>query len=108
MTLLTLELPADLYDRLRHRAARIGKTPQQLAEGLLVQELTGPPGDNNSEREKVTEVLGAAGLLTSLTLEEKQRAESSALTLTEVQTALDRAGGKPLSQVIIEMRGPKE
>ncbi len=47
----------------------------------------------------------AAGLLTELSPEEKQRAAQSAATLEEVRAALDRAGGKPLSELILEMRG---
>jgi len=108
MTLLTLELSPDLYERLRRRADRLGKTPQQIAEGLLAQELTAKPGVDNRERNQVTEVLRMAGLLTQLAPEEQRKAEATAVTLSEVQSALNRAGGKPLSEVIIEMRGPKE
>jgi len=108
MTVLTLELPTDLYDRLRRRADQLGKTPQQVAEGLLAQELAETPVGATREREHVTEVLRAAGLLTSLAPGEKEKAEATTVTLHEVQTALDRAGGKPLSEVITEMRGPRE
>lgn len=107
-TKLTLELSADLYERLRRRADRLGKTPQQVAEGLLARELVGASARATQERDRVTEVLRAAGLLTSLAPEERQKAESTTATLNEVQTALDRAGGRPLSEVIIEMRGPKD
>lgn len=48
------------------------------------------------------------GLLTALTADEKQRAADVTATLSEVRAALDRTTGKPLSEVIIEMRGPKE
>lgn len=51
--------------------------------------------------------LRAAGLLAELGPEEKQRAAQSTTTLEEVQAALDRAGGKPLNELILEMRGPK-
>lgn len=108
MTLLTLELTPDLYERLRRRADRLGKTPQQVAESLLAWELAEAPIEAAQERERVTEVLHAAGLLASLTPDEKRKAEATTITLTEVQTALDRAGGKPLSAFIIEMRGSKE
>lgn len=108
MTLLTIELSSDLYDRLRRRADRLGKTPQQVAESLLAQELSGAAVGASLERDRVTEVLRSAGLLTQLAPEERQRAESTTATLDEVQTALNRAGGKPLSEVIIEMRGPKD
>jgi hypothetical protein len=37
----------------------------------------------------------------------KKRAKQANLSLEEVQAALDAAEGKPLSEVILEMRGPK-
>jgi hypothetical protein len=61
-----------------------------------------------SERERAIEALRAAGLLTELGPEEKQRAAQCTTTLEEVRAALDRAGGPPLSELILEMRGPKE
>lgn len=61
-----------------------------------------------SQRERAIEVLRQSGMLTELTPEEKERAKQATMTLEEVRAALDRAGGKPLSEVIIEMRGPKE
>jgi hypothetical protein len=60
------------------------------------------------ERERATEALRAAGLLTELSPAEKALADQSALTLEEARAILDRAGGKPLSEIILEMRGPKE
>jgi predicted transcriptional regulator len=108
MTLLTLELKSDLYKRLRHRADRLGKTPQQLAEDLLTRELVESSVEGNQEQRQVTAALQSAGLLTVLTPDEKQQAEAVTATLNEVRTALDRTIGKPLSEAIIEMRGPKE
>jgi hypothetical protein len=61
-----------------------------------------------SDRDRVTEVLRAVGLLAELSPAEKERASRSTMTLEEVSAALDRAGGKPLSELILEMRGPKE
>jgi len=56
----------------------------------------------------VTAVLRAAGLLTELSPEEKERATRAILSLEEARAVLDRAGGKPLSEVIPEMRGSKD
>jgi hypothetical protein len=39
--------------------------------------------------------------------EMKAQAAQATMTLEEVQAALDRAGGQPLSEFIIEQRGPK-
>ncbi len=60
------------------------------------------------ERQRATEALRTAGLLAELSPEEKALAAQSTLTLEEARAILDRAGGKPLSEIILEMRGPKE
>ena len=108
MTLLTLELPPHLYERLRRHADTLGKTPQQAAEGLLAWGLTEDVAGAIQEREQVTEALRALGLLTTLTLDEKRKANATTATISDVRAALDCAGEIALSEVIIEMRGPKE
>ncbi|SRR6266545_8275878 len=60
------------------------------------------------ERERATEALRAAGLLAEPSPEMQRLAAESTLTLDEARAILDRAGGKPLSEIILEMRGPKE
>jgi hypothetical protein len=107
MTTLTLELPAELYDRLNAEAVRKGAPIETVALDILAAELDKLSHAAASERERATAVLRAAGLLGELSPEEKRRAEECDVTLEEVQVALDRAGGPPLSEVIIEMRGPK-
>jgi hypothetical protein len=72
---------------------------------LVVEETAVTPPD---ERERVAATLRAAGLLTELSPEEKARAARSTLTLEEARTILDRAGGKPLSEIVLDLRGPKE
>jgi hypothetical protein len=113
MTTLIIHVPADVYERLRAAAHRQGKPIEDIAQEWLtersVQARTDtPPPAPPGERERLTEVLRAAGALTELSPEEKARAAQSDLTLEEARAILDRAGGKPLSEVIIEMRGPKE
>lgn len=61
-----------------------------------------------SERDRATEALRAAGLLSEPSAEMRRLASESTLTLEEARAILDRAGGPPLSEVILEMRGPKE
>jgi hypothetical protein len=63
------------------------------------------PGD---ERGQLRAVLKAASRLADLSQQEKLRAAQSTLTLEEARAILDRSGGKPLSELILEMRGPKE
>jgi hypothetical protein len=105
MTTLTLELPIAVYERLKDEAARAGKPVETLVEDWLIQRAP-PPAQ--SERERAREVLRAAGLLTELGPELKRRAEESTATLEEVQAIFARVGGPPLSETVLEMRGPKE
>ncbi len=115
MTTLTLDLPPELYEHLQHEADRAGRAVEVLATAWLAERvqpesshadplLPAPPG----ERERARAVLRAAGLLTELGPELKQRAEQSTATLEEVQAAFARAGGKPLSEIVIKMRGQKD
>ena len=105
MTLLTLELEPELYEHLRKEAARLNKSLEKTAETILSQRLVvpAPPG----EKVKAIEALRKAGLLTELGPEMQERAKQANLSLAEVQAALDAAEGKPLSEIILEMRGPK-
>ena len=49
----------------------------------------------------------AAGLLVEFTPEERARAEEVTVTLEQVSADLERAGGRPLSEIVLEQRGPK-
>jgi predicted transcriptional regulator len=106
MTTLTIELPADLYGRLQAEAGRLGKAADVVAQEWLAERLQTPTPSNDRDRSR--EVLRAAGLLAEPSDEMKELAAQSTLTLEEARAILDRAGGKPLSEVIVEMRGPKE
>lgn len=37
----------------------------------------------------------------------QERAERSTASLDEIQAAFDNSEGKPLSEIVIELRGPK-
>ena len=105
MTTLTLELPPDLFERVRKEAEQDKKPIETVIEELLVQRF--PPPAPASERERAREVLRAAGLLMEPTPEMLAIAAESTATLDEVQAAFARIGGKPLSDIAIEQRGPK-
>lgn len=105
MTTLTIELAPDIYRRLREAAAQQGKPVKELAEEWIAERIQ--PAQQ-SERERAREVLRAAGLLTELGPELKKRAAEATMTLEEINDAFARAGGKPLSEIVIEQRGPKE
>lgn len=107
MTRLILDLPPELYERLQTEADQQGKSAQDVIQEWLAERLAWPPAPPG-ERERAIEALHAAGLLAELSPEENVRAGQATMTLEEVRAALDRAGGKPLSELILEMRGPKE
>lgn len=107
MTTLTLELSPELYDRLDEEAERLGKLPQVLAQEWLVERLASPAPSPISEREKAREALRAAGLLTELGPNLSRMADPT-VSLEDVVAAMVRAGGKPLSEIVLEQRGPKE
>jgi len=104
MATLKLELSPEQYERLRAEAERLGKPEEELAREWLAERLETPM--YAGEREQTTEVL-RAGLLAELGPEMKERAARSKATLEEVSAALGRAGGRPLSEILLEQRGPK-
>ncbi len=106
MTTLTLDLSPDLYARLSAEAGRLGKPVATVAQEWLAERLPAP--DLTSDRERVRAALRAAGLLVEPTPEEIAWAETVTVTLEEVSADLDRAGGRPLSEIVLEQRGPKE
>jgi hypothetical protein len=103
---MILHLPADLEQRLQWEANRTGKPAPIMAQEWLAERLAAAPPPELDERARVTEVLRASGMLVELDPELKRRADPT-ISLEKVQAALDRAGGKPLSQIIMEQRGPK-
>ena len=106
MTELTVQLAPDEYQRLREEAVRQGKSPQTVAAEWLVEKLNLPSAASAGDRELVRQTLRAAGLLAELGPHLRERADPT-VPLDDVNEALRRAGGKPLSQVVLEQRGPK-
>jgi hypothetical protein len=101
---LVVELPPSIYERLKEEAARLGKPPQVLAQEWIAEKLqpdTTPAATHN--RESVRRALQAAGLLTEVSPGLQKLADAS-ISLQEVQDILRRAGGTPLSQIVIEQR----
>lgn len=112
MATLTLDLAPELYARLRAEARQLGQPVEVIAQAWLVERLTDAPApatsSMTSDRERATEILRAAGLLTELSPWEKARARHSRATLEQVSAALSRPGSKPLSERILELRGPND
>jgi len=132
MTVLTLKLSPEAYRRLHEEAARLGKSPQIMAQEWLAEraaqlsaihygvqvsgELASRPGIEaappdkglalEQPSERARQALRAAGLLTDLGPNLRRLADP-AVRLEDVNAALARAGGKPLSEIVLEQRGPK-
>ncbi len=107
MTTLTLELSPELYERLHTEADYLDKPVGVVAQEWLAERLVPQARALIGERERATSALRAAGLLAELGPEMRKRAESSTATLEEISAAFERAEGKPLSEIILEQRGPK-
>jgi len=103
---LTVELPPGAYRRLREQADHLGRPPRVIAQEWLVERLTPPLPTPDSDCEKACQALRAAGLLVEMSPGLRARADST-VPLERVEAALARAGGKPLSQIVLEQRGPK-
>lgn len=106
MTQLVIELAPTLYERLQREAQRQGRAEQEIAQELLAERLADVA--SLTERDRATAALKAAGLLAELSPEEKRRATQATMSLEEVQAAFARAPGEPLSEIVLEQRGPKE
>ena len=70
MTTMTLDLPAELYQRLQEEAIRVGRPVDDLVTAWLQERLAPPKG----ERERTIEILRAAGMLAEPSTEMKARA----------------------------------
>ncbi len=105
MSTLTVELSPELLERLQAEANQRQEPPERTAVTLLEERLA-PPAEPE-ESEKVRRVLREAGLLSELSPGLRARIKQT-VRHEDVVTALDRAGGKPLSEIILEQRGPKE
>lgn len=101
---LTITLPAEIYRRLEEQAKQTGKPPEQLTLEILEQILV---PETRSTLRTAAEVLTSLGRVSPLS-PQLQANIIPGVTLEEVQEALSRAGGKPLSEIIIEQRGPRK
>ena len=107
MATLILELPPEAYHRLHEEANRLGKLPQVVAQEWLIERLSVLIPASDNARETVRRALRAAGLLVERS-QRIQRHTDRQVRLEDVEASLARVGGKPLSEIILEQRGPKE
>jgi len=106
MTTLTLELTPEVYRRLHEEADRLGKPPHVVVQEWLTERLSAPLPGSDSEREKVRQALRTAGLLVEQ-YPRLRRYVDQKVCLEDVAASLARVGGKPLSEIVLEQRGPK-
>jgi predicted transcriptional regulator len=106
MTTLTVELPPEAYRRLHEEAHRQGKSPQLVAQEWLIERLAPLRSAPDSTREQVRLALRAAGLLVDLSPDLRLHANST-IQQEDVEASPARAGGKALSEIVREQRGPK-
>ena len=101
MTAVTIELPADIYERLATAAQQQHTSIEVVARAWIAEHSAGAP--LVSERERARAALRAAGLLVEPSAATRQ---STPLTPAE-RTALAAQvpSGRPLSEIIIEERG---
>ena len=84
--------------------------PEQKQLNVWLNELLSrkTPENGSNSRQKVIAALHEAGLLTAPGMTATALAETSNITLAEVKEAFRQAGGQPLSEFALELRGPKE
>lgn len=107
MTTLQIELPPKIYEQLRRIADTRGTSVEDLAQAWIAEKTVAEPAPQ-TQRERMRAALYARGLLAEPTEEMRRMAGESTLTLDEARAILDRVGGKPLSEVILELREPKD
>ena len=103
MTTLMIELPPDLYRKLEKAAAQEAKKPAEWTRSLLEERLA---ARSVEEGERVRHALREAGLLVELSPGLKRLIRPE-VRHEDVEAALARVGGKPLSEIILEQRGPR-
>lgn len=110
METLTLNLPTDLYQHLTTIAKYRDESPKIVAEKWLAKLQFFPFTSTNGSIEiddPGGKALRDAGLLVELAPGLRELAKPSA-SLEEVIAILDRAGGRPLSEIVLEQRRSKE
>lgn len=101
---LLIELPIEVYEKLKSKAYNLGKSPQELVQELVISQLDESQTETLSERERGRQALLTVGILTELGPELKKRASQNIISLEEAQQILRNAKGKTLSEIVIEQR----
>ena len=103
---LTVRLPASLHEQLKQRARQNDQSLNKVMVEALQEGIAHPPEYPLSEHEKFRKVLRDSGMLVELGPQWFQGPEDvPLLTHEELQEKLK--GCPPLSDIIIEDRGPR-
>lgn len=103
---ITVRLPLIPYHRLQELARQTGKTPESLTREIVERALQETSSPAPSTPRSARQILEAAGRVRPLS-PALRRKIIPGVTLEEVRTALDRAGGPPLSEIILRQREPQ-
>jgi hypothetical protein len=105
---LTVEIPTKLVPLLNERARKEHKEPEALVVEILEEKLAGAQADDEATREEQwRQQMYQEGRLVKMSDELRARIIPG-VTHEEVRQTLARAGGKSLSDIVIEQRGPKD
>ena len=106
MTTLTLDLPPDVYERLRQEAVRQGKPERAVAQALLTERLRAP-GDADSQPPLAVQMAATIqALLVGKTLEDFDQPpqgtpeEAIALLRSWAKSDADDEGGESWEEVL--------
>ena len=105
---MTVEIPSKLVPLLNERARKEHKDPEAIVVEILEEQLTSVRADTETTREEQwLQQLYQEGRLVKMSDELRARIIPG-VTHEEVRQTLARAGGKSLSEIVIEQRGPKD
>jgi hypothetical protein len=104
MATLTIELSDEILAQLQTDAKQQGKVAEVVAQELITQQLEAKQVSKMSDRDLARKLLKDGGKLSTLHPDLLKLA-NSAISIEEIRDALSR-DGKPMSEIVIEQRGP--
>ncbi len=102
---VVLRLPAQSFKRLQDWARQTGKTAESLTREIVEQALRQQTAPSPSAK-TTRQILEAADRVRPLSPTLRHRIVPG-VSLEEVRASIARVGGQPLSEIIMEQRGPK-
>ncbi|MDP2935538.1 MAG: hypothetical protein Q8O86_03505 [Dehalococcoidia bacterium] len=103
MTIIVVNIAQETYRRLQEEARKVGKAPEALTRELLEMSLQ---AREEARQGTARGVLQASGRVRPLG-ETLRRKIIPGVTRDEVRASLAKAGGPPLSEIVLRQRGAK-